>query len=128
MEVVLDLIKEAILKAVGKGTKGILLDGYPREVKQGEEFEKEIQEAKSVLFFDASEEILVERLLNRAKTSGRVDDNIETIKKRLETFRKATAPVVEYYEKKKKLIKILAKGTVDEIFAVVENHLNALMV
>ncbi|EPB73202.1 adenylate kinase [Ancylostoma ceylanicum] len=127
LEVVLDLIKEAMLKEVGKGSKGFLIDGYPREVKQGEEFEKEIQEAKSVIFFDAPDEILVERLMNRAKTSGRADDNMETIKKRLKTFTTATAPVVDYYEKKNKLVRIMAKGTVDEIFAMVVKHLDVMM-
>lgn len=41
-EVVLDLVKEAMLEAVKKGTKGFLIDGYPREVKQGEQFESEV--------------------------------------------------------------------------------------
>ncbi|KAK6040081.1 adenylate kinase isoenzyme 5 domain protein [Cooperia oncophora] len=68
LEVVLDLIKEAMLKEVAKGSKGFLIDGYPREVKQGEQFEREIQEAKSVIFFDVSDDILVQRLMHRAKT------------------------------------------------------------
>ncbi|KAE9413730.1 hypothetical protein Angca_007777 [Angiostrongylus cantonensis] len=124
LEVVLDLIKEAMLKEVAKKSKGFLIDGYPREIKQGEQFEQEIQEAKLVIFFDVSEKVLVERLLHRAKTSGRADDNMETIKKRLKTFIDATAPVVDYYEKKKKLIRIKAEGSIDEIFAVVCKHLD----
>lgn len=40
---VLDLIKEAMLAAVKKGTKGFLIDGYPREIKQGDQFESEVQ-------------------------------------------------------------------------------------
>ncbi|VDM62963.1 unnamed protein product [Angiostrongylus costaricensis] len=133
LEVVLDLIKEAMLKEVAKGSKGFLIDGYPREVKQGEQFEREachfkaIGEAKLVIFFDVSDEILIERLLNRAKTSGRVDDNMETIKKRLQTFKNATAPVVDYYEKKNKLARINAHGSVDEIFNVVVQHLDKLV-
>ncbi|KAK6023777.1 adenylate kinase, partial [Ostertagia ostertagi] len=123
----LDLIKEAMLKEVAKGSKGFLIDGYPREVKQGEQFENEIQEAKSVIFFDVPEDVLVKRLLHRAKTSGRADDNMDTIKKRLKTFTTATAPVVDYYEKKKKLIRIDAQGTIDEIFAVVQQHLDKLI-
>ncbi|PIO75206.1 adenylate kinase, partial [Teladorsagia circumcincta] len=124
LEIVLDLIKEAMLKEVAKGSKGFLIDGYPREVKQGEQFEREIQEAKSVIYFDVPDDVLVKRLLHRAKTrltvsiimfffdhstitscSGRADDNMDTIKKRLKTFTTATAPVVDYYEKKKKLIR-----------------------
>uniref|UniRef100_A0A914WBQ4 Nucleoside-diphosphate kinase n=1 Tax=Plectus sambesii TaxID=2011161 RepID=A0A914WBQ4_9BILA len=42
LEIVLDLIKEAMLQAVQKGSKGFLIDGYPREVKQGEQFESEV--------------------------------------------------------------------------------------
>lgn len=79
-----------MLKEVAKGSKGFLIDGYPREVKQGEQFESEvsycwesfprnsiqskhtvlfqIQEAQSVIFFDVSDDILIERLLKRAKT------------------------------------------------------------
>ncbi|KAK6058526.1 hypothetical protein COOONC_03904 [Cooperia oncophora] len=66
-------------------------------------------------------------LMHRAKTSGRADDNMETIKKRLKTFTTATAPVVDYYEKKKKLIRIKAQGTIDEIFAEVQKNLDKLI-
>ena len=49
---------------------------------------------------------MTKRLLGRAETSGRVDDNEETIKKRLKTFHDITTPVVEYYEKEGKLKKV----------------------
>ncbi|CAB3401078.1 unnamed protein product [Caenorhabditis bovis] len=126
LEVVLDLVKEAMLKALEKGSRGFLIDGYPREVAQGEQFEREIQEAKMVIFFDVAEETLVKRLLHRAQTSGRADDNIDTIRKRLHTFVTATQPVVDYYDKKGKLVKINAEGTVDSIYAIVSENLNKI--
>lgn len=43
---------------------------------------------------------MTQRLLKRGETSGRVDDNEETIKKRLETYYKATEPVITFYEKR----------------------------
>lgn len=46
------------------------------------------------------------RLLARGETSGRVDDNEETIGKRLETFENQTKPVIEYYESKNKVKKV----------------------
>ena len=46
------------------------------------------------------------RLLARAETSGRVDDNEETIMKRLETFENQTKPVIEYYESQNKVKKV----------------------
>ncbi|KAI6222975.1 Adenylate kinase isoenzyme 1 [Aphelenchoides fujianensis] len=84
-----------------------------------------IQPAKLVIFFDVSEETLVQRCLKRGQTSGRVDDNPETIRKRLQTFNQATAPVVAHYEKKGKLVRIKAEGTIDEIFAHVQKSLDA---
>ncbi|CAI5456011.1 unnamed protein product [Caenorhabditis angaria] len=124
LEVVLTLVKEAMLKAVAKGSKGFLIDGYPREVSQGVQFENEIQPAKLVLFFDVAEDTLIKRLLHRAQTSGRADDNIDTIKKRLHTFTTATKPVVDHYEQQGKLVKINAEGSVDDIFAVVTTNLD----
>ncbi len=50
---------------------------------------------------------MVERLLGRAKTSGRVDDNEETIKKRLKTFEEQTLPVLDVYEKQGKVRKVM---------------------
>uniref|UniRef100_A0A914WZA7 Adenylate kinase n=1 Tax=Plectus sambesii TaxID=2011161 RepID=A0A914WZA7_9BILA len=83
-----------------------------------------IQESKLVLFFDVSEKVLVDRCMKRGETSGRADDNIETIKKRLHTFNNATAPVVDYYQKKNKLVRIVAEGSIDDIFKVVQETLD----
>jgi adenylate kinase len=116
LEIVLDLIAEAMVNAVAKGSKGFLIDGYPREVKQGEQFEREIMSAHTVVYFEVSEEVMTERLLGRAKTSGRVDDNIDTIKLRLKTFMNSTKPVVDYYAGKNKLARINAEGSVDDVF------------
>ena len=44
-----------------------------------------------VLFFDCPEDVMVERLLERGKTSGRTDDNEATIRKRFDTFHKVRA-------------------------------------
>jgi len=126
LEVVLDLIKEAMLKEFSKGSKGFLIDGYPREIKQGDQFESEIMESALVIYFDVPAATMTDRLLGRAQTSGRVDDNIDTIKKRLDTFYKQTEPVVDHYKKKGKLCHIKAEGSVDQIFGEVEKSLDAL--
>lgn len=60
-------------------------------------------EAQFALYFEVSDETMTKRLLGRAETSGRVDDNEETIKKRLETFHEVTKPVINYYKKLDKL-------------------------
>ena len=49
---------------------------------------------------------MTQRLLERGKTSGRVDDNEETIKKRLDTFHNQTQPVIDYYTKQEKVVQV----------------------
>ncbi|MGH0119041.1 UNVERIFIED_CONTAM: hypothetical protein FKN15_061710 [Acipenser sinensis] len=97
LDTVLDMLKDAMIAKVDV-SKGFLIDGYPREVKQGEEFEKKIGAPTLLLYIDAGAETMVKRLMKRGETSGRVDDNEETIKKRLDTYYKATEPVIAFYE------------------------------
>jgi adenylate kinase family enzyme len=52
-----------------------------------------------VLAFECGEEILMQRLLKRGETSGRADDNEETIKKRFQTFVTQSKPVIDYFSK-----------------------------
>lgn len=63
-------------------------------------------ECHFVLYFECSEEVMEERLIKRGETSGRVDDNAETIKKRFSTFVEETLPVIESYGEKNKLKKV----------------------
>ncbi|KAL9644216.1 hypothetical protein ABK040_005677 [Willaertia magna] len=118
-----DLLREEAKKETEEGkmiTEYIrdvfLIDGFPREMKQAHEFEKEIGPCLFVLFFDCPEEILEERLLERGKTSGRTDDNIESIKKRFVTYQGQTMPVVEHYRKTDKVKTMDSSKTIDEVF------------
>lgn len=124
LDVVLELIREAMLNKLSE-TKCFLIDGYPREMEQGTRFENEITECSNVLYFEVSDDTMTERLLDRGKTSGRVDDNAETIKKRLQTFHNQTQPVIDHYTKTNKVIKVRAEGTVDEIFTEVQKFMNS---
>jgi len=126
MEMVLGILKDEMLKHA-ETSKGFLIDGYPREVQQGIEFEKAIAPSKGVLYFEVSDQAMTERLLNRGKTSGRVDDNVATIKLRLETFHSATKPVCDYYAKQGKLAVIAAERAPEEIFADVTNEIEYML-
>lgn len=78
------------------------------------------------MYVEASDESMKKRLLNRGLSSGRVDDNEETIKQRLETFHKVTKPVIEYYEKQNKLKKVSAENTPDAVFKDVQKVFDSL--
>ena len=83
-------------------SNGIILDGFPRTVAQAEALEvmmKNLNKEISVLVdLKVAENELIERLLIRGKTSGRSDDNMETIKKRLDVYHKLTEPVNDFYK------------------------------
>jgi adenylate kinase family enzyme len=60
------------------------------------------------------------RLLHRGQSSGRVDDNEETIKQRLVTFHQTTKPVIDYYQKQNKVKRIDSERAPDIVFKDVE--------
>uniref|UniRef100_A0A674IPV5 Uncharacterized protein n=1 Tax=Terrapene triunguis TaxID=2587831 RepID=A0A674IPV5_9SAUR len=100
-DIVLALLKEAMIARLGD-TKGFLIDGYPWEVKQGEEFECKIGEPKLVLCLDCSTETMSSRLLKRSQCTA----DAEAVMKRMATYYQATEPVIAYYEKKTQLCKV----------------------
>lgn len=104
-----------------KGSDGVVFDGFPRTLAQGEALDKILkernQEVSIVISLDVIESELIDRMLKRGQQSGRCDDNIETIKSRLEVYKKQTAPLKEYYEKKGNLVNIKGEGTIDDIFS-----------
>jgi len=81
---------------------------------------------KSVIYFDCAEEELKRRLLERGKTSGRSDDNEESIVKRLTVFNEQTKPVIDHYSSLGKLMRIDANRDIQAITADAEKHLDDL--
>lgn len=99
--------------------EGVIFDGFPRTIPQAEALKQMLAERGSevsgMLELDVPEEMLMERLINRGKTSGRADDNAETIKKRLDVYNSQTAPLIEWYEKEGKRNTIKGYGPLEEI-------------
>ena len=91
---------------------------------QALEFERTVCPSRFILFFDCPEEVMQERLLNRGKTSGRSDDNLESIKKRFKTFEETSMPVVDYYQKEGKVEKVLATGSPEEVYGTVHERMS----
>ncbi|CAK7348638.1 unnamed protein product [Dovyalis caffra] len=122
--------------------KRFIIDGFPRNEENRTAFENIIAmqnivvlyfylghfvmkiEPERVLFFDCPEEELTKRILNR--NQGRVDDNIETIRKRLEVYFESTVPVINYYNSKGKVQKIDAQRSIDEVFEDVKSIFSEL--
>lgn len=98
---------------------GFLLDGYPRTLGQVEELDAILAESghslDAVVVLTVDEEELVQRLLNRAKTSGRSDDTEEVIRERQRVYAEETAPLIDVYRERGLLVEIDGLGEVDEV-------------
>ncbi len=110
--------------------KGFLFDGFPRTEAQAESLDKLLKlngiEIAIVLALEVGEEELVKRLLNRGLTSGRSDDTNEAvIKARIEEYRNKTSVVADYYAKFDKVKTIKGEGSMDEIFALLSEQIDA---
>lgn len=116
LDIVLQLLKEAIRSHLPT-SKGYLIDGYPRTVDQAGRFENEVCRCTHLVYFDASDNMMLKRLVKRGETSGRVDDNEETIMRRLKTFHEESKPVLDKY---KDIVKtISAEEDADKVFEMV---------
>ena len=113
-EVTLGLIKKAMAQSE---QKTFIIDGFPRAVDQGEAFEAAIKPCEFVLFLDCPKETMQERLLKRGETSGRADDNLETIAKRFDTFMEVSMPVMDHFAEK--VHKVSSVPAPDEVFVEV---------
>ena len=119
MEVTVQLLENAITEVVEKDPQKrgkFLIDGFPRKMDQALKFEETVCPSKFVLFFDCPEDVMQKRLLERGKTSGRSDDNEESIKKRFKVFEETSMPVVDYFEKQDRVVKVLATKAPDEVY------------
>jgi adenylate kinase len=102
------------------GTAGFLFDGFPRTVAQAEALDAflitKAWEVNAVIGLEADDDILVARLLERGKTSGRADDQDETlIRKRYQEYNEKTAPLIDFYSKQGKYYAVDGIGSIAEI-------------
>lgn len=113
-------ILDDVLEKEAKGKKGVIFDGFPRTIPQAEALNELLKkrgtDLHAVVGLEVPEEELVERMLNRGKETGRADDNLETIKKRLDVYHKQTSPLRDHYKKQNKYLQINGSGNVDDIF------------
>ena len=123
-QVIIGLLRTAMVKS---GAKEFLIDGFPRAMDQAARFEEMIKPCELVLFFDCPEEVMEARLLKRGETSGRSDDNAETIRKRFRTFVEQSLPVIDHYEGLGKACKISATRTPDEVFTDVQAAIDTMV-
>ena len=118
-EMIINILSKNI-EAFDNDINGMILDGFPRTVAQAEALQSMLsnngKEISILLDLDVEKDELIDRLLKRGQTSGRSDDNMETIQKRLKVYELQTAPVSDFYKNLNKYAAVNGMGSVDEIF------------
>lgn len=126
VQITCSLLKRAMESS---GKDRFLIDGFPRNQDNLDGWNKEMSDVATVirvLFFNCPEQVCVERCLSRGKTSGRTDDNEESLKKRIKTYNESTMLIIEHYRKLDLVSEINAGNSPDAVFEDIKKVLNGL--
>jgi adenylate kinase len=124
-ELTVGLIRERLAESDARD--GFVLDGFPRNTAQARELDELLSELDrpltAVLQFLTPDAVCLDRLRGRTFVEGRSDDAPETMLRRLEIYHRETEPLAEYYRAAGKLVGIGGVGTVDEVWAEIDQAL-----
>lgn len=126
----------------GYGSRIFLVDGFPRNFDNVNGWMKHMPSYTAVLgalVYNCPMEVLEKRIMGRAETSGRSDDNLESARRRFNTFQKETEPVVRALERAEelqhdefggsqlKVVNIDGTGTVQDVWGLTESAMNSFV-
>tara|TARA_B100000963_G_scaffold360862_1_gene393507 strand:- start:3440 stop:4015 length:576 start_codon:yes stop_codon:yes gene_type:complete len=117
-KVTIDMLEETVTQ--NSNVEGFIFDGFPRTTGQAEALDafltNKSMSITATIALEANDKILIERLINRGKTSGRVDDQDQNkIRNRFEEYNNKTAPLKSFYSTQGKFYSVNGIGSVEEI-------------
>ncbi|MCW2600244.1 MAG: adenylate kinase [Frankiales bacterium] len=115
--VVLDMLRGPLVAAAAAG--GYVLDGFPRTVEQAEaayDVAKDLGvSVQLAVYLKVAREALIARIVARGESSGRVDDTLDVVERRLDVYDKQTRPLLDYYRERERLITVNGDRPVEEV-------------
>jgi adenylate kinase len=126
-QLVVDMVDDKLQE--GHERKGIIFDGFPRTIPQAEALDQLLSSKNipivATIMLDVPDEELINRLLERGKTSGRTDDQDRSkIETRLQVYKDETLPVANYYKEQGKLATVNGVGSIDDIFRRISREID----
>ena len=122
--------RAASTSSSGRRHTKFLIDGFPRSEGNVSSWDSILSVVEAnvelVLFLECPEEVLLSRLVGRSKTSGRADDSVDVIRRRFTTYREESMPIINMYEKRGIVRKIIADRTIEQVYEEVESILKEL--
>ena len=126
-EIIVTLLKQSMEKVTRTtGKVNFLLDGFPRSLSNLDAwFEVFGQDTllPKMLSFECPFEVLEQRILGRAKYTGRSDDNLESLKIRFDTFKRETLPTVQHFRSQDRCVDIDTSQDRQIVYQAVASHL-----
>ncbi|MBQ7439357.1 MAG: adenylate kinase [Paludibacteraceae bacterium] len=119
---------ENYLSSLPKDSKGVILDGYPRTVSQAESLTELLNKYQmDAIMIDllVDEQLLIQRLIERGKVSGRADDNLNTIRHRIAVYHNQTEPIALYYLHHGNYCPVNGNHAVEDVFLQIERILDS---
>ena len=112
--------------------KGTIFDGYPRTVAQAESLTELLtKKGMDAIMIDllVDEQLLIQRLIDRGKVSGRADDNLNTIRHRIAVYHNQTEPIALYYLHNGNYCPVNGNHTMADVFLqimrIIDNYIHA---
>lgn len=129
-KVTIDMLEETVTQ--NSNVEGFIFDGFPRTTGQAEALDafltNKSMSITATIALEAKDKILIERLINRGKTSGRVDDQDENkIRNRFEEYNNKTAPLKSFYSTQGKFYSVNGIGSVEEITQRLTNLIDGFL-
>lgn len=125
---IIDLLNDWLDKQ--EASNGIIFDGFPRTTEQAVALKKMLnkrgQDVNIMLSLEVPKKELVDRLLIRGEQSGRSDDNLQTIEKRIKVYEDQTTPVIDFYKQENTYVSINGVGSITEIFESISTQIDKL--
>ena len=101
-------------------SKGVIFDGFPRTIAQAEALDAMLKErgqkVSVVIGLEVDDAELIKRIIARGKTSGRADDNLNTIRHRIAVYHAQTEPIAHYYLRHGNYFAVNGNYDVDDVF------------
>ena len=117
-DVILDIVEKIIIDESSRN-KGILFDGFPRNIDQANSFvrllEKKEKKIDLVLHLLIEKDEIIKRIQKRQEDENRDDDNIAILKSRINVYLQETTPLIKLYEKKGLLKKLNGMQSIEEV-------------
>jgi len=131
VEITVNLLKSAMKKHLTGGKWLFLIDGFPRNLDNWNGWMSCMTDFATVAFcltINVDEEILVQRLLARRRSSAGADDNVESIETRLQTYNSSIKPIMDLFKKDGILKEVDGShGSIEEVYLRVRTHFERLV-